>query len=123
MGQITAIGKLSNDFAVDANGVITIVGGTGSSSGTGSSAVEFATASDTQVLPSNPVVGQVFEYVGINAWTITASENQYIRNFSSEGTTLTAASPYVSVQLVYVGAISGHNTWLVTRIHGSANLT
>ena len=123
MGQITAIGKLSNDFAVDANGVITIVGGTGSSSGTGSSAVEFATASDTQVLPSNPVVGQVFEYVGINAWTITASENQYIRNFSSEGTTLTAASPYVSVQLVYVGAISGHNTWLVTRIHGSVNLT
>ena len=118
MGQITAIGKLSNDFAVDANGVITIVGG-----GTGSSAVEFATASDTQVLPSNPVVGQVFEYVGINAWTITASANQYIRNFSSEGTTLTAASPYVSVQLVYVGAISGHNTWLVTRIHGSVNLT
>lgn len=84
----------------------------------------YAEISDAITLPSTPVAGEtIYEYVGTgNNWVLTASSGYYIRYLTLEsvsGGTLSSTTGFDCVCLMYIGAIGGHNTWLIKSHEGT----
>ena len=87
----------------------------------------YSESSETLTLPESPYVGQIFEYVGTGTvWTLTAPSYTYIRLLSTEsiaGGSIAATSGYDCIMLIFVGSISGHNTWIVKSMMGILEVT
>jgi len=94
----------------------------------GSNATTYATVSESVTLPATPVAGEtVFEYIGTGTnWVLTAAPGQYIRLLSTESVlagSIASTSGFDCVSLIYIGSISGHNTWLVKSFAGMPVIT